>query len=149
MLRFSPALRRYRWLIPSTTLAGFGAGWSALPLIEPRYEARATVLVQARDVLHTGPILRAELSASRSYTWPELLRTNAVLAPVVRELRLARGSDAEGEREAVESLAERLRVREDGGSDRLSVSLVGSDPDRTATVLNAVVERFLSVATDV
>ncbi len=148
MFRFTLALWRYRWLILCITSAGFGAGWSALPLIAPHYEARATLRVQAGDVRHTGLTLRAGPASSRSWSWPELLRTNAVLAPVVREFQLAGGSDAESEREAVESLAERLRVREEGGSGLLRVYLVGSDPERTATVLNAVVERLASVATD-
>jgi len=146
MLRFTPALRRYKWLILSITLAGFGASWSALPLIEPRYEARATVQVLAVEVPGARPVRPDNPLSSSSLQ--ELVKTGLVLAPVVNEFRLARGPDAESEREAVESLAERLRVWQDDSSDLLSVSLVGSDPDRTATVLNAIVERFVSVAID-
>lgn len=145
MFRFAPALWRYRWLVLGITAAGFGAGWSALPPIAPQYEAHATIGVAAADASALGPIQPTKLSSSGS--WLELLRTEQLLSPVVREFHLARRSDAQSEREAVESLAGRLRVTVDGGSDLLRVSLVGSDPERTATVLNAVVERFVSVAT--
>jgi uncharacterized protein involved in exopolysaccharide biosynthesis len=149
VLRFTPALWRYKWLIPSITLAGFGAGWSAIPLVEPRYEARATLLVRAVEASSTLPIRPEKLPLS-SRSLQELLKTNRVLAPVVQEFHLAHGSDAQSEREAVESVAERLRlrVRQDDSGDLLSVVLVGSAPEQTATVLNAVVERFVSAAVD-
>jgi uncharacterized protein involved in exopolysaccharide biosynthesis len=146
MLRFTPALWRYRWLILSITLAGLGAGWSALGLIEPRYEARATVLVQAVEAPGARPLRPEDPLSSRSLQ--ELLKTGLVLAPVVNEFHLAHGSDAGSEWEAVESLAERLRVWQDDSGDLLNVSLVGSDPEQTTTVLNAVVARFVSAAVD-
>jgi uncharacterized protein involved in exopolysaccharide biosynthesis len=138
MFRFIPAVWRYKCLILLFTAAGAGDGWSAVRLIAPQSEARAIILVKAGDVAGAGPIQPTELYSSQ--TWQELLWTQLVLPLVVREFHLARRSDAAGERAAVESLAERLELRLDHNGDFLRVSLVGSDPERTANVLNAILE---------
>jgi uncharacterized protein involved in exopolysaccharide biosynthesis len=67
MLRFTPALWRYKWLILSIiaaiTAASFGAGWSAIPLVYPRYEAGATIQVDVADGSSPGRIRPTKLSS--------------------------------------------------------------------------------------
>lgn len=144
MLRFAPSLWRYKWLILLITAAGAGAGWSVVRLMAAPYEARATILVEADDGQGPGPIRPPQPFAYPD--WWRLLRSELVLAPVVTGFTAWAPTAAASERAAVESLAERLAMSREPGAPILRVSLVGSDPERTAVELGAVVDRFILVA---
>lgn len=85
LTRILAALRRFAWLILLVTVAGTGASVLATRFLKPEYVVSATLYLQ--NVSNgTGPIQAPELLSS--YNWVELIRTFAVLDPVVKETRL-------------------------------------------------------------
>ncbi len=96
-IRYFQAIKRFRWLILVLTLAGLGGGFLATRYISPVYEVGATIWIEAASSDRAGtPIQGDRLLGARA--WVELLRTYAVLDPVVQERRLyltaARGKDS-------------------------------------------------------
>lgn len=88
--RLGAILYRFRWVVPLPILAAAALGVAASRRVKPEYVARATVWVEADEGAMgnegTGPIRSADLLQSDA--WVELLRSYAVLDPVVREERL-------------------------------------------------------------
>jgi capsular exopolysaccharide synthesis family protein len=81
------ALRRFRWLIVVCTGLGLVGGIIAARYIPPEYQVRGTIWIQGelRD-RQAAPIRGEQLLRPDAYV--ELLKSFAVLDPVVRELRL-------------------------------------------------------------
>ncbi|MEK6686823.1 MAG: hypothetical protein AABZ01_00025, partial [Gemmatimonadota bacterium] len=78
-------------------MSGLGGGFLATRYISPVYEVGATIWIEAASSDRAGtPIQGDRLLGARA--WVELLRTYAVLDPVVQERRLyltaARGKDS-------------------------------------------------------
>lgn len=87
LVRVLSVLKRFRWLILGMTLAGLGGGIAATRFITPDYQVSATIWIETPSQGRAGtPIQGDELLTSRA--WVELLRTFAVLDPVVRERKL-------------------------------------------------------------
>jgi capsular exopolysaccharide synthesis family protein len=88
--RLGAILYRFRWVVPLPIVAAAALGVAASRQVKPEYVARATVWVEADEGAMgsegTGPIRSADLLQSDA--WVELLRSYAVLDPVVREERL-------------------------------------------------------------
>lgn len=83
--RIVAAFRRYKWLIGVVVILGSAASVTATRFIPPKYNATATVYVETSDS-RGGPIRSDELLKSNS--WIALLRSFAVVDPVVRGNRL-------------------------------------------------------------
>ena len=86
--RYAAALRRYAWVIVAITIVGGVLGFVAARLIRPRYEAHATIWINAESpqARSSGPI-RAEQLLNAS-SWPELLESFAILDSVALKMRL-------------------------------------------------------------
>jgi len=85
--RIFAAIRRFKWLIAACVVAGLGGGWVATRYIAPLYEVTATIWVETpADNRGGSPIQGEELLEAQS--WVELLRTYAVLDPVVIDQKL-------------------------------------------------------------
>ena len=86
--RLLAATLRHRWLAVGVTAAGVAAGFAAARLVHPEYAAQGTVWVESggRENPAAGPIRSDGLL--ESFAWVELLKSYAVLDPVVQERRL-------------------------------------------------------------
>lgn len=84
--RILNALRRYKWLILGLTAFGSGAGYLATRLLKPQYETAATIFIQTPNRGQAGPIQASGLLQNNN--WVDLLKSYAVLDPVVTKLHL-------------------------------------------------------------
>src|SRR5690348_801240 len=86
--RAAHVLFRYKWLIMVVTIAGTAVGVLATRLLKPAYEVQGTIWIagESSSLPNAGPIRAGELMTSNS--WPDLLRSYAVLDTVTRNLRL-------------------------------------------------------------
>jgi succinoglycan biosynthesis transport protein ExoP len=86
--RYIDAIRRHSLLIVLIALVGSLAGLYAARRVRPLYEANATIWINTppRGADLTGPIRQPQLLASTS--WVELLRSFAIVDPIVRDLKL-------------------------------------------------------------
>jgi polysaccharide biosynthesis transport protein len=87
--RIVAAMWRYKWLTVVILLVGVSAGYVASRLlVEPRYAAQATLWIDASRSAPAsqGPIQTTPLLDMSG--WMELIKSFAVLDPVVEELRL-------------------------------------------------------------
>jgi len=87
--RILSALRRYKWLILLISALGCAAGALSTRFMTPEYQVGATIFItdagpQGGD--RNGPIRAVSLLQSSG--WLELLRSFAVVDPVVRRLKL-------------------------------------------------------------
>ena len=80
------ALKRHAILILLMVAAGAGVGLLAARRIVPVYEVQSKIWIAAGGSQQTGPIRPQELLPATS--WDELLRSFAIVDPVVRKLRL-------------------------------------------------------------
>lgn len=88
--RYIAAIRRFKWLIVALAAVGLGAGVAASRFIDPEYEVNATILLEQGTGVangpNSGPIQGAELL--RGSGWQDLLRSYAIVDPIVTELGL-------------------------------------------------------------
>ena len=88
--RLLALLYRFRWVLPLPLAAGIAAGIVASRQVRPEYVARSTIWVDAdratAGLERSGPLRAADLLQSKA--WVELMRSYAVLDPVVRSERL-------------------------------------------------------------
>ncbi|HEY1952824.1 MAG TPA: polysaccharide biosynthesis tyrosine autokinase [Gemmatimonadaceae bacterium] len=85
--RYLDALRRNIVLILAIAIAGTFAGRYAASRSAPTYEAQASVWINASaNAPTTGPIRSQQLL--NSVSWVELLRSFAIVDPIVRDLKL-------------------------------------------------------------
>lgn len=85
--RILASLQRYRWLLLLSVVVGAGAGMLAYRLGVPRYQTEGQFwIVQSSNTGIPGPIQQSELLNGAAYQ--DLMRTNAVLNPVVIKERL-------------------------------------------------------------
>jgi polysaccharide biosynthesis transport protein len=86
--RYAAAVFRYKWLVLLCLLLGISAGFLASRHVPLQYRAEATLWVEVPDratEMH-GPIQSAQLL--KDFAWVELLKSYAVLDPVVTDLSL-------------------------------------------------------------
>lgn len=89
--RYIAAIRRFKWLIVALAAVGLGAGVAASRFIDPEYEVQATILLEQGTGVqegrgNSGPIQGAEFL--RGSGWQDLLRSYAIVDPIVTELGL-------------------------------------------------------------
>ncbi len=86
LTRVVAALRRFAWLIALVTVAGTGGTILLTRTMKAEYEITATIYLQETNRGGSGPIQAPELFSS--YNWVELVKTYAVLDPVVKAAKL-------------------------------------------------------------
>ena len=81
-------LFRYKWLVLLLTILGTAAGGFATRFLQPAYEVQGTIWIagDGSSLPNAGPIRGGELMSSNS--WPDLLRSYAVLDSVTANLHL-------------------------------------------------------------
>ncbi len=84
--RFLGAMRRFKWLVMGVFLLGTAASFAATRLMPQNFRVGVTLNLFNRGDDGTSPIQAPQLLSSRQ--WEELLRTDAVLRPVVLERKL-------------------------------------------------------------
>lgn len=84
--RYADALKRHALLILAIVLAGCAAGLYVSRRVQPVYEVQATVWITPGLSAQSGPIRGQQLLPQTS--WVDLLRSFAIVDPVVRRLRL-------------------------------------------------------------
>lgn len=84
--RYLEALKRHVLVIVIITVAGSALGYFAARQVKPLYDAQATVWIEPTRAAQSGPIRGQQLLPAAS--WVELLRSFAIVDPVVRSLRL-------------------------------------------------------------
>jgi len=85
-VRYFDALKRHLLFIVVVALCGSAAGLVVAKRIKPVYHAQSTVWINESNGPGSGPIRAAELLPSTS--WVELLRSFAIIDPVVQRLKL-------------------------------------------------------------
>lgn len=84
--RYFEALKRHAIFIAIVVAAGSALGVLAARRVRPVYDAQATVWIASGTSTQSGPIRPQQLLPPTS--WVELLRSFAIIDPVVRKLRL-------------------------------------------------------------
>lgn len=83
--RLLESLWRWKWLVVGCTVLGIAGGLIASRFVTPMYEARGTIWLE-RDEQRGGPLRAQDPLAGQG--WSSVFRSNAVVEPVVRDLRL-------------------------------------------------------------
>jgi succinoglycan biosynthesis transport protein ExoP len=84
--RYLDVLRRHVILVVAISVVGTVTGIFAARRVEPVYDAQATVWIASGVSQQSGPIRPQQLLGATS--WVELLRSYAIIDPVVHKLRL-------------------------------------------------------------
>src|SRR5438105_13569509 len=84
--RYANAIRRHVVLIACLAAAGSVVGIFFARRVEPVYDAQSTIWINSPGATQSGPIRAGQLLPSSS--WVDLLRSFAIVDPVVRRLRL-------------------------------------------------------------
>lgn len=93
--RFLAALRRFKWLVLGVFLIGTTASFAVTRLMPAKYRVGVTLNLFQRGDDGASPIQAGQMLSSRQ--WEELLKTDAVLRPVVIQQKLfIRGPFASG-----------------------------------------------------
>lgn len=222
--RYLAAILRFKWLILVVTFLGGALGIVLSRTVVPEYRTQATLWIQSQSRTQNTPQPFRPAQTLPSGAWMELIRSRAVLEPVVRDQRLyvralspdpgsalealvgtdsiASGGyrltvDSTGSRYviatlndsiveqgriggavgrtlgvrwnppsgslnpgqnldfylqsirgATESLGSRLQPTPDRQGNFLSLSLAGSDPVAITNTVNAIIDQYLKVATE-
>jgi len=135
--RHLEAFKRHWPLIVGIILVGSLAGYFGAKRVTPVYEAQATVWINAPSTAQSpGPITAPQLLPSTS--WLVLLRSFAIVDPVVRRLRLNVSPKAPGDSVLFRDFESRDDLRP--GSYVLNVDSVGTSY-RLATTKGLTIER--------
>lgn len=87
--RYVSAVLRNKWLVVAGLLLGIGGAFAARQMMSPVYTVTSTVWIEANERAAAGdaaPIRPSQLLTANG--WMDLLRSYAVLDPVVENLRL-------------------------------------------------------------
>lgn len=83
--RLLESLWRWKWLIVGCTVLGIAGGLIASRFVTPMYQTRGTIWLE-RDQQRGGPLRAQDPLAGQG--WSSVFRSNAVVEPVVRDLKL-------------------------------------------------------------
>lgn len=221
--RLLAALRRFGWLLIIGLVLGVGGGFVAYRFVQPEYRVEGAIWVNLEDGNSSlgGPIAQSGLLEQTA--WIDLLKSYAVLDPVVtrqrmyirtpdvnrvafqnfhlddrfmpgrytlevsedgeswsllsdQEVQIAQGvpGDSVGRelgflwvpprtslspgstiefqvinpRDAAQSLSDQLQAQMDRQGNFIRLALVGTDPERIASILQSVMEQHVEVAAD-
>lgn len=126
------ALRR-RWVIwVGATLAGALVGLLVFTQTPKTYEATATLFVSVSPTIPNS----ASFVQQRVKSYPDIVTSEAVLAPVVTALDLD---------ESLPDLRARVSATNPADTTQLRVTVSGADPELDAVIANEVAGRFADV----
>ncbi|MEP6834227.1 MAG: polysaccharide biosynthesis tyrosine autokinase [Gemmatimonas sp.] len=98
MQRYLSALGRFKWLILFMTAVGAGAGYVATKFVDPEYEVESNITLDLGSSV--GPAQNGgfqDNSRLDESSWIDLLRSYAVIDPVVMKQKLYLEPDNEGD----------------------------------------------------
>jgi capsular exopolysaccharide synthesis family protein len=107
--RYLSALKRYRWLMLAIVLTGTALSLVGSRFVKLTFAAESTLWVQ-RPAGNKGPIEEADILDMQGYS--DLLRTDAVFAPVIHRMRLYIEADRRREVALVDSLFREFDIAE-------------------------------------
>lgn len=84
--RYMEALRRHVWLMLAVVVLGSIGGLVYSKRVKPEFDVQATLWINPGSTPESGPIRGQQLLSPTS--WVELMRSFAIIEPVVRKLRL-------------------------------------------------------------
>jgi len=116
-------------------------------LFEPVYLSNA--FIQIREI---PPALVFEIEAqSKGYveTQKEMIRSSRVLRPVVNSGDIKNLPELRDRKDKVHWLRSQLKLESVGPSEFLRVAFKGPDPNNAAQIVNAVVDQYFSLLTEV
>lgn len=124
-------LRKYWILITALALVGVALGAGASIFATPKYQASTQLYVSVRgDGAAVGELAQGSTLARQSVsTYAAIATTESVLGPVIDELRLETSAAA---------LASQVEAKAPENQSIVTVTVTDSDPNRTASIANAV-----------
>ncbi|MGY1745698.1 YveK family protein [Blastococcus sp. SYSU D00695] len=123
------ALRRHWAVWVGATVVGALGGLLVFSLTPKTYEASSTVFVSVSPSIPNS----ASFVQQRVTSYPALVRSEAVLAPVLEDLDLD---------ESLTDLRARVSATNPPDTTQLHVTVSGPDPAEAAEIANAVADRF-------
>jgi capsular polysaccharide biosynthesis protein len=126
------ALRRYWAIWVGATLVGALAALLVFAQTPKTYEATSTVFVSVSPSIPNS----ASFVQQRVKSYPEIVTSEAVLAPVLADLDL----DV-----SLANLRSRVSATNPADTTQLFVTVSGPDPEEAAAIANAVADRFADV----
>jgi capsular polysaccharide biosynthesis protein len=129
------ALRRYWGTWAAVTLVAIAAALGVVLGVQPTYTTTAQVFVASSGDGTGG----SQFVNQRVATYPEVARSQTVLAPVIDELEL---------QVPLTDLRSRIEAVNPPDTSQVDISVTDRDPGRAAAVANAVAERFSTAVED-
>ena len=129
------ALRRYWGTWAAVTLVALSAALAVVLGVQPTYTTTAQVFVASAGEGTGG----SQFVNQRVPTYPDVARSQTVLAPVIEELSLP---------DSVTDLRSRIETVNPPDTSQVDISVTDRDPGRAAAVANAVAERFSTTVED-
>jgi capsular polysaccharide biosynthesis protein len=126
------ALRRHWGIWTGATLVGALVALLVFAQTPKTYEATSTIFVSVSPSIPNS----ASFVQQRVKSYPEIVTSEAVLAPVLAELELD---------ESPAGLRTRVSATNPADTTQLFVTVSGLDPDEAAAIANAVAGRFADV----
>ena len=148
--RVQRSVLRYTLLVAWAFLLAVPSAYHASTRMHVRYTAEGKLWMEGAAWRGRSDATPGGAGAVESSAWIELLRSYEVLGPVVLDrqpsLQPPGRHAVPGPRDAARDLSQRLRVAADREGGVIRVALEGTDPQETARVLNAVMERTVDLA---
>lgn len=149
--RYDPgfaALVGRRWRTMGLAMAlTLGLGGGALALVPRRFESEARLLVMRTDqrtggikILDGDSLPRLDVNDQPIFTQVEILRSDSVMAPVVRQLHL---QGPAGAPLPVSALASRVQISPINDTDLIKVAVQAADPLKARRLVAAVCQAYL------
>ncbi len=129
------ALRRYWGTWTAVTLVAVSVALAVVLGVQPTYTTTAQVFVASAGEGTGG----SQFVNQRVPTYPDVARSQTVLAPVIEELSLP---------DSVTDLRSRIEAVNPPDTSQVDISVTDRDPGRAAAVANAVAERFSTTVED-
>lgn len=138
---------RLHWLtiLFAGALLGAGMGYAAWLLLPPKYESTALFRVSQvqKSVGSTGDMARNQGNFTTVVkTYAGLIKQEFVYRYALREYRLAELSTLKGQKDPQKFLDEKLIVSSKEGSEIITLSMVGEDPEDVRKIVDAMVKAY-------
>ena len=144
LIRFTIA-RWWKIATPCGLVLALIGGLGVWCLKPPSYAAVAWVKIEDRKPVLAFPDSDGPLMLK---TQIELIKSPIVLEPVVRQPEVAQLPIILAQKAPVEWLAKRLTIKSVGGSELYHIGVEGPDPSILPQLVNAIVESYLRIETD-
>jgi polysaccharide biosynthesis transport protein len=125
------------------------AGAVVMYFYTPQYEASALLMInETRPFIAFAPHDTGDESQRYVQSQIELLRSPAVLAPVLSRPEIATLPELSDARDRVQYLHDRISIKQMGASELYTVAYTSTSPQAAANVVNAVMAGYLNMHTD-